>query len=105
MGGKKKLGLKQMEKAQAREDQEKSKTRQDTSRMEKKTTGIIPPNPNDEKVIKELQKMNVLTPFTVATRFDLRLSVAKDFLEELHRRGIVSYVSGDRNTKIYKPSG
>jgi ribosomal protein S25 len=47
--------------------------------------------------------MKALTPYTVATRFDLRLSVAKDFLEDLERRGIVEYVSGSKNLKVYKP--
>jgi len=109
MGGKKKLSLKQIEKAQARQDsQSKGKTSGaggSSSRTEKKSPGIVPPNPRDEKVMKELQKMKVLTPYTLASRFDLRLSAAKDFLEELHRRGIVTYVSGGRNIKIYKPLG
>jgi len=49
--------------------------------------------------------MKVLTPYLIASRFNLRLSVAKDFLEELHQRGLVEYVSGGRNIKIYKPAG
>ena len=65
---------------------------------------IIPPDPKDEKVIKQLQSMKVITPYTVASRFNLLLSVAKDFLEELHRQGIIAYVSGGRNLKIYKPT-
>jgi len=106
MGGKKKLSLKQMERTQAKQDQEKKgKSSGATSRADKKVSGITLPDPRDERVIKELQKMNVLTPYTVASRFDLRLSVAKDFLEELHRQGIVAYVSGGRSLKIYKPLG
>jgi len=102
MGGKKKLTMKQMERMQARRDQER-KERRLASATEKKSIGIIPPDLKSEKVIGELKKMKALTPYTIATRFDLRLSVAKDFLEELERRGIVEYVSGSKNLKIYKP--
>ncbi|MGQ9460857.1 MAG: hypothetical protein ACUVRA_06475 [Candidatus Bathyarchaeaceae archaeon] len=104
MGGKKKLTMKQMERMQARKDQEKErKERRLASAAEKKSIGIIPPDPKSEKIIGELKKLKALTPYTVATRFDLRLSVAKDFLEDLERRGIVEYVSGSKNLKIYKP--
>jgi len=101
MGGKKKLTMKQMERMQARRDQER-KERRLASTTEKKSIGIVPPDPKSEKIIGELKKMKALTPYTVATRFDLRLSVAKDFLEELERRGIVEYVSGSKNLKVYK---
>jgi small subunit ribosomal protein S25e len=102
MGGKKKLSLKQMEKMQARRDQDKKERKAGGAAPEKKTMGIIPPDLENKKVIGELKKIGALTPYAVATRFDLRLSVARDFLEELKRRGIVEYVSGSKNIKIYK---
>ncbi len=103
MGGKKKLTLKQMERMQGRKDKgEKEKQRKASASVEKKSIRIIPPRSDDANVIKELKQMKVLTPYAVASRFDIRLSVAKDFLEELDQRGIVTYVSGGRNIKIYK---
>jgi len=102
MGGKKKLTLKQMAKTQTRRDQER-KERKSGGPVEKKSSGIIPPDLKSEKVIGELKTIKALTPYTVASRFDLRLSVARDFLEELERRGIIEYVSGSKNLKIYKP--
>jgi len=103
MGGKKKLSLKQMERMQQRKDKrEGEKQRKASAAAEKKSTRIIAPQSDDENIIKEIKRMKVLTPYAVASRFDLRLSVAKDFLEELHQRGVVSYVSGGRNIKIYK---
>jgi len=109
MGSKKRLSLKQMERMQRRREKEKrekeKRSKKSTSSFEKKSTRIMPPSVKDEKVIKEILHMKVLTPYTVASRFDLRLSVAKDFLEELHERGIISYVSSGRNIKIYKPAG
>jgi len=47
--------------------------------------------------------MKAVTPYAVASRFNLRLSVARDMLEELTRRGVLDYVSGNKNLKIYKP--
>jgi ribosomal protein S25 len=112
-GGKKRKSLTQMTKTQKTEDTEKKpeSTRTTSSRAgasssgtERSTLRIIKPSPKDKRVKKELESMNVLTPYTVASRLNLRLSVAKDLLEDLHREGIITYVSGGRNIKIYKPS-
>ena len=102
MGGKKGLTLKQMERMRARRQERKESTPQRFT--EKKTAGIFSPDYRSQKVLGELKKMKVLTPYTVASRFDLRLSVAKDFLKELEKRGVIEYVSGSANLKIYKPS-
>ena len=102
MGGKKKLTLKQMEKMQLRKDLEKKKKSDGSSTIEKKTGRIFAPDYRNKKVIDEIKKIKVLTPFTVASRFNLRLSIAKNFLKELERRGIVEYVSGSTRLKIYK---
>jgi len=106
-GGKKKPTLTQLAKAQARQKETKrvkSERERRSSRIESKAARIISPDPRDKNVIKQLQSMKVITPYTIASRFNLLLSVAKDFLEDLHRQGIITYVSGGRNLKIYKPS-
>jgi len=108
-GGKKKPTLSQLAKrAQGSERREtkrsKSERERRLSQSDSKAARIVPPDPRDKNVIKQLQGMKVITPYTVASRFNLLLSVAKDFLEELHRHGVITYVSGGRNLKIYKPS-
>lgn len=104
MGGKKKLTLKQSQKMQARQAEKKeSKTSGASSKREKKTAGIVLPDPRSEKITKEVKKMKTLTPFAVASRFNLRLSVAKDLLEELEQKGVIKFVSRSRNLKIYTP--
>jgi small subunit ribosomal protein S25e len=100
--GKKKQPLKQMEDTGKKKERKESKSKE--SATEKKSTGIIPPDPKNKAVTDELEKMKVLTPYTVATRFNLRLSVAKTFLKELEKQGIVEFISGSKNTKIYKPA-
>jgi small subunit ribosomal protein S25e len=104
MGGKKKLSLKQMERMQARKDEEEKKKKEKTAApsREKKSFGVIPPDPKDKKIIGELKKMNVLTPYAVASRFNIRISAAKDLLEQLEDEGVIQMVSGDHNIKIYK---
>ena len=103
-GGKKKTTLKKMEKASTRKDAPKvDKSSKPSKHMvEKKIAGIVSPDPKSEKVLSELKKMRALTPYTVASRFDLRLGVARGLLQELERRHIVEFVSGSKNLKIYK---
>ncbi|KYH42460.1 MAG: 30S ribosomal protein S25 [Candidatus Bathyarchaeota archaeon B26-1] len=106
MGGKKRKSLTQMEKAQRRLERKKAMRESRMRELQKKgSSRIIAPDIKSKSVLEEIRKMKVLTPYTVASRFNLRLSVAKDMLEELHRRGVVTYVSGSRNLKIYTPAG
>ncbi|MBN1245192.1 hypothetical protein JXA31_06325 [Candidatus Bathyarchaeota archaeon] len=108
MGGKKKLGLKQMERMQEKRDEE-SKSKEDKKKekagppKERRAISVIPPDAKNEKIVNEVKKMNVLTPYAVASRFNIRISAAKDFLEQLEQNGAVQLVSGNHNIKIYKP--
>ena len=106
MGGKKKLGLKQMERMQEKRDEEdkaKGKKEKAGPAKERRTIGVIPPDSKNEKIVNEVKKMNVLTPYAVASRFNVRISAAKDFLEQLEQNGAVQLVSGSHKIKIYKP--
>jgi len=106
MGGKKKLSLKQMERMQLKKDEEEKKKKEKAAApKEKKPSTIVPPDPKNEKIVGELKKMGVLTPYAVASRFNLRISAAKDFLEQLEDEGVVQLISGSHNIKIYKPIG
>jgi small subunit ribosomal protein S25e len=104
MGGKKKLSLKQMERMQMRkaEEEKKKKEKEKTATKEKKLAGIFVPDVKEGKILEELKKMRVLTPYAVATRFNIRISTAKDFLEQLEDDGLVQLVSGNHDIKIYK---
>ena len=106
MGGKKKLGLKQMERMQTRKDEEETEKKKEKAGppREKRAIGVIPPDVKNEKVVNEIKKMNVLTPYAVASRFNIRISAAKDFLEQLEENGTVKLISGSHNIKIYKPT-
>jgi len=105
MGGKKKLSLKQMEREQDKKDEagQKRGSKSGGQAPERKAPGIIPPDIKSDKVMGEVKKMKAVTPYTVASRFNIRLSVARDMLDELAQRGVLEYVSGNKNLKIYKP--
>jgi small subunit ribosomal protein S25e len=99
-GGKKNKSLKQMTKTKApKEAKQKEKT---GAPQAKKNLGITMPDINNKKVMGELKGLKVLTPSVVASRLSIRLSLAKDFLNELEKRKMVEYVSGGKNLKIYK---
>ena len=108
MGGKKKLGLKQMERQQVKEDDEKGKDKKKEKAgppKEKRTIiGVVAPDAKNEKNVAEITKMNVLTPYAIATKFGIRISAAKDYLEQLEKNGTIQLVSGSHNIKIYKPA-
>ena len=107
-GGKKKRSMKQMAKSQtvqkSKGKSKPSKRSGASSGSEKRSLRILSPNLRNRQITKELQSMKVLTPYTVASRFDIRLGVAKDLLEELHQRGLITYVAGGRNIRIYTPA-
>jgi small subunit ribosomal protein S25e len=104
MGGKKKRSLKQIVKTQEKKKPSKKQKRAVASTGEKKSIpGITTPNLG-EKFESDLKKMKVITPYSVASRFDLRLSVARDLLRELEHKGMITFVSKSRNLRIYKPA-
>jgi ribosomal protein S25 len=107
MGGKKKLGIKQMEKQQddkAVEDKAKKKEEKKGPPTKKANVSIMAPDARDPKVVAEIKKLGVLTPYAISTRYSIRISTAKDFLDQLEASGAITQVSGGHNLKIYKPA-
>ncbi len=106
MGGKKKLNLKQMERVQDKKDEEdkekKKKEKAAGPPKEKRASAVVPPDARSDKIVSEVKKMHVLTPYGVATRFNIRISAAKDLLDQLHANGTIELVSGSHDIKIYK---
>ena len=66
MGGKKKLGIKQMEKQQVTQDEAKQEKKKEKAGppKERKTIGIMVPDAKDGKLVAEVKKMPVLTPYS-----------------------------------------
>jgi small subunit ribosomal protein S25e len=104
MGGKKKLSLKQMEKSEKKKAPQKEKRSTTASTEKKSVPGITPPSLAGDRVAAELKKLKFLTPYSVASRFELRLSVAKELLRDLERKGLVRFVSKSPNVTVYAPA-
>lgn len=104
MGGKKKLSTKQLERRQKKSSEQTTKKKDKVVGLrEKNLSGIVAPDLKDKGILSELRKMSILTPYIVASRFNVRISVAKDFLDQLEEHGKVQMVCGNHNLKIYKP--
>ncbi len=99
MGGRKKLTLKQMEKQQMIRERG---PRRGQAPAEKRVGGIFGPDPKDEAFLSELSKMKVITPYALASKYNLRLSVAKQILRKLEKEGFLELVAASRYTRIYK---
>jgi len=102
MGSKKKLSLKQIKNTQKRKSQEVKKRKTTSISKKEKPPGIIPPDINNEKRINELKTMRFVTANNVASRFNIRISTAKDFLKRLEEKKLVTFVAGSHKIKIYK---
>jgi len=101
-GGKKKQTLKKTEKVQERTKTPKTKS-SPRATSEKSIGGIVPPE--TKSALSQIKKMRAITPYAVASRLDLRISTARDLLQQLERKGEIEYVSGSKNLKIYKLAG
>ncbi|MHA1754563.1 MAG: eS25 family ribosomal protein [Candidatus Odinarchaeia archaeon] len=54
-----------------------------------------------ENIKKEVPKMKVITPNQVATKYNIRLSVARDILGSLAEKGLIKQVGSNRRLKLY----
>ncbi len=101
-GGKKKQSLKQMTKPKEPKEPKQREKKATEATAARKTLGLTMPDADNKKVLEELKGLKVLTPSVVASRYNIRLSLANAFLKELEKRKMVEYVSGGKNLKIYK---
>ena len=101
-GGKKKQTLRKMERTQRKTKRPKTSS-SPTSAREKHVGGIV--QPDTKSVLSQIEKMRAITPYAVASRLALRISVAKVVLQQLEQKGKIEYVSGSKNLKIYKLAG
>jgi len=104
LGGAKKKSLAQMEKTQVQQDKkvEPAKKQKGKAPAEKRPRGVDLPNLEDTRFLSELSKMGAITPYALASQFNLRISVAKDMLEELERKRLVTAVGGNARIRIYR---
>ncbi len=99
----------QMEKTQDQKDKKEEPGQQQKKAkgkqvIEKRARGLQAPDASDPKFVSEVQKMSAITPFSLASQFNLRLSAAKDLLEDLEKKRLITIVGGNARIRIYQPA-
>ena len=102
MGGAKKKGFAQMEKAQTTQERPAPTKKEKAKPAEKKTKAVDISGIHDERLLGEIKKMGAVTAFAVASQFNIRVGAAKDLLEELTRRKAIEPVGGNARIRVYR---
>jgi len=104
LGGAKKKSISKIEDAQVAQEkkQQQPKRAKGKVEFEKKMRSIKLPDVSDAKFLSDLSRMGALTPYSLASQFNLKISVAKDLLEELARKSFVKPVGGNARIRIYQ---
>ncbi len=103
MGGKKRPTISQLVKRQEREQQQAKPTiRKVTSEEKQQKVQHV-----DSKLIKDIEreivKLSCVTPYTVASKFNIKVSTAYRILRELRDRGALQLVSKGHRVEVYAP--
>ncbi|RLE94715.1 MAG: 30S ribosomal protein S25e [Thermoprotei archaeon] len=110
MGGKKKPTLSQLEKRLSRmqEESKKAKKRKKKGKLETPTLTLpkIVPLVNEDLIKlaqSEVKKMKCITPYVLATRLNIKISLAKALLRTLHEEEVIVPVNLNHRVPIYVP--
>ncbi len=111
MGGTKKKSISQMEKQQKlkerkeREKAEKERRRREEKAERDRSVRMLVASEEQVKIIEqEAASAGYVTPYTVASRLNVRLSVAKMLLRDVEARGLIKLVAKSPRTAIYAPA-
>jgi len=106
MGGAKKKSiaktLKQQQKQAQKQEAQTRKKGKKQKTIEKMVGDVDLPNVSEKNLLADLKAMKAITPYTVASKYNLRQSVAKELINKLEEKGVVTTVSGNSRLRIYK---
>ena len=106
MGGAKKKGLAQAEKQQKRQERKQQKETKKTAKRSRSDAqlkkGEVTAQEVIEKNLNELAKIKALTPYAVATKYNIKINDAKNILKQLEGKRAVQEVARGRGIKVYK---
>lgn len=77
----------------------------DQGPREKIIGSVDMPDINSKEVTGALRGMKAITATAVATRFNLKISVAKRMLTMMEEKGTIEMVTRSANLKVYKMVG
>ena len=107
MGGATKKPISSMEKRQKKlQEEAQKKAQKKISKTGKEVTSknIVIDKETIAKVQEELKKEKIVTPYTLASKIGVTMSVAKKILEELQKQGMISQAAKNRRTVVYVTS-
>ncbi len=102
MGGKTKKSITAMEKQQKLRETKEKKVKEE--KKEKKVSSPLLPLEVVKQLENEVNNIKCLTPYTIASKFGLKMCVAKSVLKELESRGILKCVARGSRISVYTPA-
>jgi len=88
-----------------KQQQEPRRRRSGANVLDRRIGEVSLPGIEDKELMGELSKMKAITPYMVASRYDVRLSLAKVLLDSLQRRGLIQLMARNSNLKLYQFTG
>lgn len=104
MGKTKKRSTSQIKKQKPRSQKKSGQQKRVTKNkiFKAKASGIDRPSVSDKDLSIELIKMKAITPYALAKKYNVNLSVAKDWLNVLEREGTIQKMGSSGALRIYK---
>jgi len=102
MGGKKKPTISQLEK-RMKVLAKREKKRQSRVKEVRRETGLPTLSVPVDAIARDVKKMKCITPYLIATKYGIKISLAKKVLRELAERNVIRLVDRNRRVDIYVP--
>ena len=106
MGGAKKASLAQSERQQqmqtSKQDGKQPKGAKQKATPDKKAGSSDISNLSEQELMAELSKMKAITPYQVASRYNVKVSLAKNILQKMEQRGQIHMVASSGGIKVYR---
>jgi small subunit ribosomal protein S25e len=104
LGGGSKKSIAAAEKAQSRAQNKEGETKEEKKPEQKTGARSVVVTEDIMKTIKkEALKTGAITPYTIASKYNLKMSTAKGVLKELSMSNLVKKATSNRRTIIYTP--
>lgn len=65
---------------------------------------LIIDNDTRQKILKEVPKQRIITPTSICQKYQVRMFVAKEIIEELLKTGKIAFHQQTAYTNVYKPT-
>ncbi len=104
-GGSKKKSIAAAERAQSRTGSKEGEAKEEKKASEQKAgpRSVLVTDDLMKTIKKEALKTGTITPYTIASKYNLKISTAKDILRELAEGNLVRKAASNRRTIVYTP--